>query len=78
LLICSTLLLHLSTSCLTSNLIINLELQLKVSKGTKYNCTHLFCNHLQKHEAYTDSWTSIHTPCCRFFQNSAYLICQNI
>ncbi len=46
LLICSTLILHLSTSCLTSNLIINLELQLKVSKGNKYNCTHLFCNYL--------------------------------
>jgi hypothetical protein len=39
-------LLHLSTSCLTSNLIINLELQLKVSKGNKYNCTHLFSNYL--------------------------------
>jgi hypothetical protein len=46
LLTCSTLLLHLSTSCLTSNLIINLALQLKVSKGNKHNCTHLFCNYL--------------------------------
>jgi hypothetical protein len=46
LLTCSTLLLDLSTSCLTSNLIINLALQLKVSKGNKHNCTHLFCNYL--------------------------------
>jgi hypothetical protein len=89
LLICSTLILHLSTSCLTSIWLSTLNFNLRSAR--EINTTVLTCSattywwpqyaqgvHLQKHDTYPDSWTSIYTPCCCFFENSAYLICQNI